>query len=39
VLERLEERQRQEFEYHAERRNQCEREDAWMARRLLEAAR
>lgn len=39
VLERLEERQRHEFEYHAERRNQFEREDAWMARRLLEAAR
>jgi flagellar protein FliJ len=39
VLERLEDRQRQEFEYHAERRNQFEREDAWMARRLLETAR
>jgi hypothetical protein len=39
VLERLEERQRGEFEYRAERRNQFEREDAWMARRLLETAR
>jgi flagellar biosynthesis chaperone FliJ len=39
VLERLEERQRQEFEYRAERRNQFEREDIWMARRLQEAGR
>jgi hypothetical protein len=39
VLERLEERQRAEFEYRSERRSQFEREDAWMARRLLEAAR
>jgi flagellar FliJ protein len=39
VLERLEERQRQEFAYHAERHDQFEREDAWMARRLQEAAR
>ena len=29
----------QEFAYHAERHNQFEREDAWMARRLQEAAR
>jgi hypothetical protein len=39
ALERLEERQRAEFKYHDERRNQFEREDAWMARRLQEAAR
>jgi hypothetical protein len=39
VLERLEERQRAEFEYHAERRSQFEREDAWMARKLQGAAR
>ncbi|HEV8003930.1 MAG TPA: hypothetical protein VGP63_28955 [Planctomycetaceae bacterium] len=39
VLERLEERQRQEFAYHAERHIQFEREDAWMARRLQEAVR
>jgi flagellar FliJ protein len=39
ALERLEDRQRAEFEYRAERRNQFEREDAWMARRLQEAAR
>jgi hypothetical protein len=39
ALERLEDRQRADFEYRAERRNQFEREDAWMARRLQEAAR
>jgi flagellar FliJ protein len=39
VLERLEERQRSEFEYRAERKAQVEREDAWTARRLLGAAR
>jgi flagellar FliJ protein len=39
ALERLEDRQRAEFEYRAERRNQFDREDAWMARRLQEAAR
>jgi flagellar protein FliJ len=39
VLERLEERQRAEFLYRDERRSQFEREDAWMARRILEAAR
>ncbi len=39
VLERLEVRQREEFAYHAERHNQFEREDAWMARRLQETAR
>jgi flagellar protein FliJ len=39
VLERLEERQKGEYEYRAERQVQFEREDAWMARRLLEAAR
>jgi hypothetical protein len=39
VLERLEERQRSEYEYQAERKAQFEREDAWMTRRLLEAAR
>ena len=39
ALERLEDRQRAEFEYRAERRNQFEREDAWMARRIQEAAR
>jgi flagellar protein FliJ len=39
VLERLEERQRQEFAYHSERHNQFEREDAWMARRLQGAVR
>ena len=39
ALERLEDRQRAEFEYRAERRNQFEREDAWMARRFEEAAR
>ncbi len=39
ALERLEERQRAEFQYRAERRSQFEREDAWMVRRLQEAAR
>jgi flagellar FliJ protein len=39
VLERLEARQREEHAYHAERHDQFEREDAWMARRLQEAAR
>jgi flagellar FliJ protein len=39
ALERLEDRQRADFEYRAERRNQFEREDAWMARRLQGAAR
>lgn len=39
VLERLQERQRGEYEYRAERVSQFEREDAWMARKLLEASR
>jgi flagellar protein FliJ len=39
VLERLKERQRQDYEYRAERHNQFEREDAWMARKLRETVR
>jgi flagellar protein FliJ len=39
VLERLEEKQRAEFIYQAERRAQFEREDAWSARWLQENAR
>jgi flagellar protein FliJ len=39
VLERLEEKQRADFAYHAERRAQHEREDAWNARWLLEKSR
>jgi len=39
ALERLEERRRAEYEYHADRRSQFEREEAWMARKLQEAAR
>jgi flagellar protein FliJ len=39
VLERLEEKQRAEFVYHAERRAQYELEDAWTSRWLLEKAR
>ncbi len=39
VLERLEERQRAEFLYQAERRAQHEREEVWTACRIVEAAR
>jgi flagellar biosynthesis chaperone FliJ len=39
VLERLQERQRSEYDYRAERVSQFEREDAWMTRKLVEAAR
>ncbi len=39
VLERLEEKQRAEFVYRAERRAQHEREDAWTSRWLLEKSR
>jgi flagellar FliJ protein len=39
LLERLEERQRGEFEHQSQRRDQFEREDAWMARKLQEASR
>jgi flagellar biosynthesis chaperone FliJ len=39
VLERLEEKQRADFQYRAERRAQFELEDAWMARQLLEKTR
>jgi flagellar export protein FliJ len=39
VLERLEEKQRAEFAYRAERRAQHEREDAWTSRWLLEKSR
>lgn len=39
VLERLEEKQRAEFAYWAERRAQHEREDAWTSRWLLEESR
>jgi flagellar export protein FliJ len=39
VLERLEEKQRAEFQYHADRRAQHELEDAWAARRQPETAR
>jgi flagellar protein FliJ len=39
VLERLEEKQRAEFVYRAERRAQHEREDAWASRWLLEKSR
>jgi flagellar protein FliJ len=39
VLERLEEKQRAEFIYRAEKRAQHEREDAWSSRWLLEKSR
>jgi flagellar protein FliJ len=39
VLERLEEKQRAEFMYWAERRAQHEREDAWTSRWLVEKSR
>lgn len=39
LLERLEEKQRAEFLYVAERRAQHEREDAWAARRVVEETR